>query len=207
MTQREFDSRVKGAPRAARGNVATRRLREVALLLFGVAFAIMLFADRGLLSIRGTPILEGTAIQAFGPAPMHAARGVVRRSGTAPDSPIARGGDLDVEGFFARAWQGAVARMRVVFDAASTPDMRSSMENLIDQAARTERALAAAVDSLMPSFSDAPAMALNSNLPMLAGIGAFAALMALCFGAAIFVTGKSSRGARSRAVRYGARRF
>lgn len=217
MTQREFDSRVKGAPRATRGYVPGRRLRQAAQLLFGPALVIVLLANGdGLFSIRSTPVSEKTtrqtAVEAFGAAPMRAARGVVRRSGIAADSPMARsvnsGADVgvDVDGLFARALDGAIARMQALFAAAPVPDLHASVETLIDQARDAEQAFGARFDSLLPGSSDASSMSLDSDLPMLAGIGAFAALIALCFGAAIFITGKISRGSRARAVRYGPRR-
>ncbi len=138
---------------------------------------------------------------------MHAARKIVKHSGIASDSPVKQGADFDVDGFFAQALNGALTQMRVVFDAASVPEMQASANDLIDQAVAAEHALAATLDSLLPSSSDAPTISLNSSLPLLAGAGAFAALVALCFGAAIFVTVRLSRGPRVRAFRYGARRY
>lgn len=210
MTQCEFDSRVKGVPRVARGFFHRHRLRQVAQLLFGAALTLVLLADGdGLLSIRSTPVSEQTAqetpIDAFGMAHMRAARRIVKHSGIAADSPVKRGADFDVDGFFVRALTGALAQMRVVFDAASVPALHASVDDLIDQTLTAEQALAARLDSLLPASSDASAMSLNSSLPLLAGVGAFATLVALCFGAAIFVSTKLSRGPRARAVRYGAR--
>ncbi len=210
MTQREFESRVKGVPRVTRGFLHGRWLRPLAELLFGAALVLVLIADGdGLLSIRSTPVskqtAQKTAIDAFGAGHMHAARDLVRHSGGAADSRVGRGVDFDVDGFFARAWDAAISRMQPVFAAASVPELPTSIDDLIDQAAAAERAFARNVEDLFPSSSDATAMSLNSNLPMLAGAGAFAALIALCFAAAMFISARLSRGARTRAVRHGAR--
>ncbi len=212
MTQREFESRVKGVPRAARRYLNRGRVRQAAQLLFGAALVSVLLANGdGLLPVQSTPVSEKTAqapaINAFGARHMHAARGIVKHSGVASESPVKRGADFDVDGFFAHALNEALTRMRVIFDTASAPQIQASADDLIDQAVAAEHALAATVDSLLPSSSDAPAVSLNSNLPLLAGAGAFAALVALCFGAAIFVSARISRGSRVRAFRYGARRY
>jgi hypothetical protein len=212
MTQREFESRVKGVPRAARRYLHRGRLRQAARLLFGAALVSVLLANSdGLFSIRSTPVSEKTAqaagINAFGAARMHTARGIVKHSGIGADSPIKRGTDFDADGFFADALNEAITHMRVIFAAAAVPEIRASADDLVDQAVAAEHALAAFADSLLPSSSDTPAMSLNSNLPMLAGVGAFAALIALCFAAAIFVSTKFSRGLRVRAFRDGARRY
>ncbi|HVA77328.1 MAG TPA: hypothetical protein VNF27_05505 [Candidatus Binataceae bacterium] len=215
MTQREFDSRVKGGRDAGRarartphGRVLSSRLLEAVLFLFCAAFAIELIAHGGRFNpTRPSAAPEATALAAFGAAPMHAARGVVKSSNGA--SPVVLSAGSGVEGFFAQAWHGAILRMRGVFDPSAASGLRAIAQDLIDQVAAAERAIAARMDSLFPSNSDAGAgaMGLNSNLPMLAGIGAFAALIALCFGAAVFITTRITRGVRARGLRYGSRRF
>lgn len=212
MTQREFESRVKGVPRAGRRYLNGGRLRQAAQLLFGAALVSVLLANgSGLLPARSTPVSEKTApaaaIKAFGAPHMHAARRIVKHAGIAADSPVKQGADFDVDGFFAHALNGAITQMRAVFGAASVPEMQASVNDPIDQAVAAERALAATLDSLLPSSSSAPVMSLNSSLPLLAGAGAFAALVALCFSAAIFVSARLARGVRVRAFRYGARRY
>jgi hypothetical protein len=213
MTQREFDSRVKGVPRAARrkpraphGRILSGRLLEVALFLFCAAFALELIVDGGrLVALRSAPPTEVPALAAFGAAPMRAARAVVKESGAS--SPAGLGAQSSIEGFFAHAWDAAIARMRLAFDSAS--GLRASAEDLIDQLVAAERAIAARLDNLLPADRDpgAGAIGLSSNLPMLAGIGAFAALIALCLGAAVFVSTRVARGTRARRFRFGSRRF
>lgn len=215
MTQREFDIRVKGKPNAERKPVRPRarildsRPTAVALFLFCAAIAIALIGHgERLISRSGAPAPAQTAIQAFGASPMRAARGVVKRSEHAAGSPLIRSSGSDAEEVFAQAWDGAIARMRIVFDTASEPSLDASAEALIDQVAAAAQSLAARADELLPSSSDTASntLGLNSNLPVLAGAGAFAALIVLCFGAAVSVSGKVARSPRTRRVHYGSRR-
>ncbi|MGH7781466.1 MAG: hypothetical protein ACREQR_16765 [Candidatus Binataceae bacterium] len=215
MTQREFDRRVKGKPNAERKPVRRRvrlldsRPTAVALFLFCAAIAIALVGHgERLISRNGAPAPAQAAIQAFGASPMRAARGVVKRSEHAAGSPLIRYSGSDAEEAFAQAWDGAIARMRMVFDPTSESSLDASLEALIDQVTAAAQSLAARADELLPSPSDTAShtLGLNSNLPMLAGAGAFAALILLCFGAAVSATGKVAHSPRPRRVHYGSRR-
>ena len=220
MRQREFDRRVKGGSKPAgapRGRIFSSALMEVALVLFCAAFAIELLTDGArmhALHERGASAAQqeraaDAVSSAFGANAMHSARGVVNKTARGAEAPVMKSGGLRIEEFFAQAWAAAILRMRTVFDAASQSGLRGVFDGPLDLIARMVRTINAEVESLFPSLSETPAGAigLDSNLPMLASVGAFAALIVLCFIAAVFVTVKVARTARARSFRVGSRRF
>jgi len=222
MRQREFDRRVKGGPKPAgapRGRIFSSALVEVALVLFCAAFALELLTDgarmhalheRGASTVQQERAAGARAVpRAFGAKAMHSARGVVNKTARGAETPVVESGGLRAEAFFAQAWAAAILRMRAVFDAASQSGLRGVFNGPLDLFARMVRTINAEVESLLPSLSETPtgAIGLDSNLPMLASVGAFAALIVLCFIAAIFVTVKVARTARARSLRVGSRRL
>ncbi|HUY27332.1 MAG TPA: hypothetical protein VMV27_07915 [Candidatus Binataceae bacterium] len=222
MRQREFDRRVKGGPKPAgapRGRIFSSALMEVALVLFCAAFAIELLTDGArmhALHERGASAAQpehaagvGAVPPAFGAKAMHSARGVVNKTARGAEVPVLKSIGLRAEAFFAQAWAAAILRMRTVFDAGSQSGLRGVLNGPLDLIARMVRTINAEVESLLPSLSETPAAAigLDSNLPMLASVGAFTALILLCFIASVFVTVKVARTARARGFRVGSRRL
>ena len=212
MTQREFESRVKGAPRTsakpvagARGRVAATHLLEVALVLFCAAFAIELISDGGrLIAMRKMPAAVESATAAFGAAPMHAARGVLAKSRAAAGSALTLGAKSGGDETFAQAWDRAIATLRTVVGDAPQSDLSAEVRELGDRIIAMAQTAIDRLAALIPSSSDAGAsvIGLDSDLPMLAGMAAFAALVALCFSGAVFMTVRIVRGARHSSFRY-----
>ncbi|MHB8382812.1 MAG: hypothetical protein ACYDC3_10815, partial [Candidatus Binataceae bacterium] len=82
---------------------------------------------------------------------MRRARGVVKHSGSAANSPVADGAGSEVEGLFVRAWQAAIVRMKAALDAAPGTGWSATADSLIDQVGAAEQAFVAGIDSLLQS--------------------------------------------------------
>ncbi len=214
MTLHEFESRVKGTsePNAkrvatARGRVSSTHLLEVALFLFCVAFAAELITDGGrLIAMREAQDAVERATAAFGPAPMQAATGVLAKSShraalaLTGESPSATGA------LFGRAWANAIAKLRSLLSEGPSANLNLDVvaNRFGEKLIAISQEAADWLSSILPSSPElgASAIGLDTNLPMLAGMAAFAALVTLCCGGAIFMTLRFVRGTRSSGFRY-----